>query len=407
MKTVVQINSVVNKGSTGKICQGIGSQAQANGWDTYIVFGRKSNSTDLKTYEINSTFEFIQHLGASFLFDAHGRASKNSTLKLCNWLDQIKPEVVHLHNIHGYYLNVPTIVSYLREKKIPVVWTLHDCWSFTGHCSYYSDINCEKWMTECHKCPKTKNYPKSLFCDNSTNNYLWKKQLFSSWEELEIVTVSKWLEHEVRKGFLKKEKIRTIYNGVDKSVFHPSHDVTSINEKFDLGQKFVALAAATSWSKAKGLGDYRKLANLLGDNEVIVLIGLDSKTIKDLPKCIIGLGRTENQTELADWYTRANVVLNLSTQETFGMTTAEALACGTPVIAYNATASPELISEKVGYIREPHDIEGVYQAIQETKQGKRDDLESNCVSHASLNFDQDTQYQKYLSLYKSLLDDLK
>ncbi|HAQ71100.1 MAG TPA: glycosyl transferase [Flavobacteriales bacterium] len=402
MKTIVQINSVINKGSTGRICQGIGLQAQENGWDNHIVFGRKSNSTDLNTYDIGSTFSFIQHLGASLLFDAHGKGSRNSTLKLCNWLDEIKPDVVHLHNVHGYYLHVPSIVSYLREKKISVVWTLHDCWSFTGHCSYYSDINCEKWKTECHKCPKTKNYPKSLFIDNSSHNYRWKKKLFSNWEQLEIVTVSKWLEHEVRKGFLKAENIRTIYNGVDKNIFHPSHDLTRINKKFDLEQKFVALAAATAWSETKGLKDYIKLASYLREDEVIVLIGLDLNTIKNLPKGIIGLHRTENQTELAEWYTRANVVLNLSTQETFGMTSIEGFACGTPSIVYNTTASPELVDEGTGVVIEPHDLDAVYDNMVKIKNNQLAITKEKCLARVENNFDSKKQFNKYIELYESL-----
>lgn len=402
MKTVVQINSVINKGSTGKICQEIGELTENNGWKHYIAYGRDSNQTDLTSYRVGNKLDNYSHAAKSILFDAQGLGSRQATINLCKWLDQVSPNVIHLHNLHGHYLNYPYLFRYLKQSNVPVLWTLHDCWSFTGHCTYYSDIECVKWKTKCYECPKRANYPKSLFLDFSTRNFEMKKGLFLGIKNLKLITVSNWLRQEVKQSFLGDQEIVTIHNGVDTSIFHPGYDVSVLDEKYGLKGKFVAVAAATAWSPTKGFSDYVSLSGLLKSNEVLVLIGLDEKTIAQLPPNMIGVRRTESQQELARWYNRADVVLNLSTQETFGMTTVEGFACGTPAIVYNSTASPELINEKVGYVLEPGDVCAVYTKIRELRL-KNDSLGYDCVKHANENFNSDKQYSKYISIYESLL----
>lgn len=402
MKTLVQVNSVINKGSTGRICQGIGELAEELGWSHFVAYGRDSNQTDLKCYRTGDKWDNYFHVAKSLLFDAQGLGSKKATANLCEWLDQVSPNLIHLHNLHGHYINIPYLFNYLKKVNVPVVWTLHDCWSYTGHCTYYSDIDCVKWQHKCFECPKYSNYPKSLFLDRSTANFDLKKSLYAGFEDLHIVTVSDWLRHEVSQSFLGERDIRTIHNGVDTAVFHPNYDFSSINEEYSLKNKFVALAAATAWSPTKGLSDYVALSRFLKDDEIIVLIGLDDKTIAKLPYNVLGISRTESQQELARWYNRANVVLNLSTQETFGMTTVEGFACGTPSIVYNSTASPELITSKVGFFVEPGDIRAVYSKIT----GLRETINlkaTDCVNHANQNFNARTQYLKYLDLYESLV----
>lgn len=401
MKTVVQINSVINKGSTGRIAQQIGEHVENQGWRHFLVYGRPSNPTNLDAYKISSYTDNLIHYGLSLALDAHGLGSQITTSKLCRWLSQINPSLVHLHNLHGYYLNYPILAKYLQEKRIPVVWTLHDCWAFTGHCSYYSDINCTKWHTECHTCPKKRSYPASI-TDRSKSNFERKQKLFKAFDSLQLVTVSDWLKGEVQKSFLSKLPVVTIHNGVDTKVFHENYSTAELDERYHLKGRFVAVAAATSWSPTKGFQDYLRMAEKLDENEKIVLIGLNDHQIANLPPGIIGITRTESSEELARWYRRANVVLNLSTQETFGMTTVEGFACGSPSIVYNATASPELINEKVGYVVEAGDVDAVYSKMQELRSENKL-LSSDCVHHVHQNFNSKKQYLNYIKLYDRLL----
>ena len=316
----------------------------------------------------------------------------------------IKPDIIHLHNIHGYYLNYEVLFEFLHRFKGKVVWTLHDCWSFTGHCSYFSDINCKKWILECESCPKVKNYPRSLILDTSKTTYLLKKKLFSTLENLQIVTVSEWLHNLVSTSFLKDHSIVTINNAVDLSVFKPKEINSHLIKKYNISNKFIMIAAATAWSKNKGFDDYLELSSLLSDDEIIVLIGLKDDVIKKLPFNIIGISRTENQMELADWYNIADVVLNLSYQETFGMTSAEGFACGKPTIVYNVTASPELVSkDELGYIIEPGNISEVYKAVKIIKENGSNFYADICRENAIENYSTDIQFQKYIDLYKKLL----
>jgi glycosyltransferase involved in cell wall biosynthesis len=403
MKTIVQINSVINKGSTGKICQGIGELAQVEGWQHHAVFGRLSNDTSLATYRIGSNIDNRLHFLRSFLFDAQGLGSKKATEKLCQWLADLSPSIIHLHNLHGYYLNVPTLLNFLKKSSIPVVWTLHDCWAFTGHCAYYSDVNCRKWESQCFKCPKTRNYPKSLFIDQSKRNFELKSDLYKAFDNLNLIAVSDWLKNEVSSSILSDRAITTIHNGVDMKVFNRDYNCNSIDKLYKLKNKFVAIAAATSWGPTKGLADYKLISSFLAKDEVIVLIGLSKDVIKDLPRNIIGIERTENQKELARWYNRADVVLNLSTQETFGMTTIEGFACGTPVIVYNSTASPELIENGVGYIVEPGSVREVYGKMKLLRGEIGEEMSERCVSYAAENFNSQKQYKKYLELYDQLI----
>lgn len=402
MKTVVQINSVANKGSTGRICQGIGELATEKGWKHFLAYGRESNPTNLQLYRIGSKLDNYLHTAQSMFFDAQGLGSERSTRRLCDWLETISPNLVHLHNLHGHYINYPVLLEFLKNKRTPIVWTLHDCWTYTGHCTYYSDISCVKWKSECADCPKTANYPKSLFLDRSSRNFNLKKKLFSTVKNLHLVTVSDWLREEVSQSFLSEVDVRTIHNGVDTNVFHTDYKIDVLDQKYELTGKWIAMAAATSWNPTKGLYDYITLSKYLDKDEMIVLIGLEKNQIAMLPPNMLGISRTENQAELALWYNRANVVLNLSTQETFGMTTVEGFACGTPSIVYDATASPELINDKVGFVVEPGDLKAVYSRMQGLKRTS-DTISQACVTHANQNFNLRTQYSMYLDLYESLL----
>lgn len=403
MPKLLQINSVVNKGSTGRIAEQIGSFVINKGWESYIAYGRSAGISTSNLIRVGDNWDQKLHGLQTRLFDRHGLASATATFKLVKEIQSINPDIIHLHNIHGYYLNYKILFDFLEKQSIPIVWTLHDCWAFTGHCTYFSDINCLKWQTHCSKCPKKKNYPGSLFLDNSFYNFEYKKQYFNKLSNLTIVTVSHWLASMVKQSFLSKHPLQVIHNGVSLSDFYPTANTVELNAKYGFNNRKVLLAVATSWSKNKGWEDYIKLAELLPADYVIVLVGVTRKQKSLLPSGIIGIERTENLQELAKLYGHANVLLNLSYQETFGMTTIEAAACGTPAIVYNATASPELVSDETGIIVEPGNIPGVLKAIEEIASKDKHYYIQTCRNYVLNNFNKEDRFKDYFELYNNLL----
>ncbi len=405
MPTLLQINVSLNSESTGRIVEQIGLKAISAGWISYVAYGRAYNESKSVPIKICNKFEIILHGINSLLFDNHGFSSTIATKKLIKKIKQIKPDIIHLHNIHGYYINIEILFNFLKDSHIPVVWTLHDCWAYTGHCSYYSDIQCNKWETGCNNCPKRGNYPKSLIVDNSSKNYIRKRNLFNSIDNLTLVPVSGWLGHEVEKSFFKGKRIFPILNGVDVNTFFPNNNVTDLIQRYRLYNKYILLGVATAWGERKGIYDYAKLSELLSDNYKIVMIGLTEKQSKSLPNNILKLKRTENVKELAEWYSLATLVLNLSSQESFGLTTVEGFASGTPCVAYNCTASPELITSETGAVVAKGDVNALIMAINKISNNGKNYYAENCRKRALECFNMEIQYNKYLKLYDSLLYD--
>ncbi len=407
MPKLLQINSVVNKGSTGRIAEQIGDFGLNLGWKSFIAHGRGGGESVSETIKIGNSFDSKLHAIESRLFDNHGLSSRKATFNLISQITQINPDIIHLHNLHGYYLNYQLLFAYLHTIKIPIVWTLHDCWAFTGHCTFFSDINCHKWETECNHCPKSKNYPSSVFYDNSKNNFSLKRQVFTSNENLTLVPVSNWLGSVVKNSFLKNVPMNVIQNGVDLTSFSPIDSMQVIEEKYSIKNKKILLGVATSWDARKGLADYFKLAGIISKDYVIVLVGLTKKQIESLPASIIGIERTESISTLNELYSAAHIVLNLSNQESFGMTTVEGYASGTPSIVYNCTASPELITHETGLVIEAGNIEALVNGIEKiTKNGKAH-YSSNCRKLAESNFDKNKKIEAYFNLYEKLISKSK
>jgi putative colanic acid biosynthesis glycosyltransferase len=400
---VLQVNSFVNMGSTGRISEQIGLKVIQEGWESYIAFGRKANSSKSKLYKIGKDFDFYRHALESRILDKHGLSSINSTNNFIDYIYQIKPDIIHFHNLHGYYVNYEILfesISKLNNCKI--VWTLHDCWSFTGHCTYFSDINCDKWKETCFSCPKKNNYPSSLFFDKSRESYNLKKALFTKFP-ITFVPVSNWLGSLVSESFLKDQNIEVISNGVDSDIFYSKNPNVNLLNKYKLNGKTVLLAASTSWAGQKGFSDYIKLSNILSKDQVIVLVGLPKSLSKKLPSNVIGVPRTEIISELVDWYNVSSIVLNLSKLETFGLTTVEGFMCGKPSVVYNSTASPELIKSSVlGRIVEVGDIFEVKSAIDELLISQSNSYKIREL--ALLDYSANNQFFKYIDLYKRLLN---
>ncbi|MBL6944860.1 MAG: glycosyltransferase [Bacteroidales bacterium] len=402
MKNLLQIGIEVNSGSTGRIAEQIGIVALNNGWQSYITFARGFNPGKSNTIKIGNKVNIYAHVLQTRLWGNHLKASTQATKRLIREISLIKPDIIQLHQLHGYYLNLEVLFNYLANIHIPVVWTLHDCWAFTGHCAYFSLLNCNKWQSECFDCPQIHKYPKS-YVDKSKENFYLKEKLFNSLPNLTIVTVSDWLNGLVKQSFLKKHHVQTIQNGVDITKFYPHKDTDYLRKKYSIPNKTLVMGVGTIWSESKGLYDYIKLRDLLDQNVSIVLVGLTKKQIDKLPQGIIGIERTESIDELAQLYSLADIVLSLSYQEAFGLTPIEGFACETPTIVYNNTALPELITSKVGIITETGNLKQVNDAIMEIIKKGKNQYSTSCIARASKVFDINVKYQQYFALYEKLL----
>lgn len=402
---LLQINVTANWGSHGKIAEGIGNLAIKDGWNSYLAFGRYANLSQSELIKIGGKRDVYFHVAESRLFDNHGLASRRATDKFLKKIEELNPDIIHLHNIHGYYLNYPKLFEFLRVLQKPVVWTLHDCWAFTGHCVHPTFVECTQWPVHCvYPCPLRGEYPKSWIVDRCEKNFDLKKSLFNKLETLHIVTVSKWLENEVRKSYLKDKDIRCIYNGVDTAVFRPTNFSNLIHKHSIKSTEKVVLGVASLWEVRKGLKDFYSLRKLLPSSYRIILIGVSRKQIKELPQGIEGVIRTNSPKELAAYYSMADVYVNPSQAETFGMTTAEALACGTPAVVYDVTACPEVVDDITGRVVEYGDVERISENIKEIC--GIDDIKSvrdACVGRVQSLFNANKQYRKYLELYSELL----
>lgn len=407
MPTLLQINTTLNSGSTGRIAEGIGLTAKNNGWDCYVAHGaRYKNVSQLHPIQVGNYFNEIIHGGwYSLLCDHHGLGSIHATKCLIKKIDTIiKPDIIHLHNIHGYYLNYRLLFEYLQTVNIPVVWTLHDCWAFTGHCVHFDLIKCNKWQTQCCQCPQRGCYPKSFILDHSFDNYQLKKRLFTSLSDrLIIVPVSNWLAGLVKQSFLKDSRIQVIHNGIDIKSFEPSNDMNELVERNQINNKII-LGVAAPWSERKGLLDFIKLRSILPLSDyTIVLIGLTKKQIIHLPKGIIGLERTQNIQELAKWYSVANVFFNPTYEDNYPTVNLEAIACGTPVVTYRTGGSPEAINT-TGVVVNQGDLNGAIEAIRMLCSENQILLRTQCRTYAEQNFDRNQCFHQYLDLYNTILN---
>ncbi len=400
---VLQINTTVNSGSTGRIAEDIGKVLLANGHESYIAYGRGNQKSMSQLLKIGSKIDLYLHIAITRFFDKHGFGSKLATKRLLKQIDKIKPDAVGLHNVHGYYVNIETLFSYLASKSIPVIWTFHDCWPFTGHCAYFDSIGCEKWKTQCNNCPKTKSYPASFGYDNSINNYIDKKRIFNQVSNLTIVTPSNWLRNLVSQSFLQQKSL-TIHNGVDLNQFKERDDTQVIIRKWNLNGKKVILGVASIWDARKGLADFKYLASKLQNNFQIILIGLTAQQIAKLPQNIIGVQRTESLEELARYYSLATVFVNPTYEDNFPTTNIESLSCGTPVITYNTGGSPESVSESTGKVVKKGDKDALLDAIIEiiSKNNFRE-MAKDCRNSAVAFFNKDDRYLEYLKLYEEMV----
>ena len=355
------INSVCSIRSTGRICTDIANKLEQEGHECKIAYGRENVLSEYEKYahRITSPLEVKIDGVKSRLFDNAGLNSKRATKKFIKWVEKYDPDLIHLHNLHGYYINIEVLFEYIKRKNKPVIWTMHDCWAFTGHCSHFARINCDKWLSGCHHCPKKKGYPSSVFLDNSKRNYHKKKAAFAGVENMTIVTPSKWLASLVEQSFFKGTKIQVINNGINTDIFKPTQG--NFREKYGLQNKKILLGVASAWSESKGLYDFVKLSEKLDDNYKIVLVGLTESQCAELPPQILAITRTTNINELAEIYSTADLFINPTYGDTYPTVNLEAQACGTPVVTYKTGGSVESVPSE--NVVDTGDIEGLMSIV--------------------------------------------
>ena len=398
---LLQINPVVRLNtSTGRIMKEIGEIAQAAGWESYIAYsgardGVPQHSSQL--VPVGNKLDLALHAVATRLFDAHGLVSRRATKQLIRRIREIDPDIVHIHNVHGYWLNYPLLCQYLRESGKPVIWTVHDCWLYTGHCYYYSAARCDKWQTGCGHCPQKRAFPASWVFDRSARNWHDKQHAFGSLERLTIVPVSDWIRQEMAHSFLADKPFQVIHNGIDLDVFHPAEPGA------ERPAGTVILGVATLWHEGKGVRDFVELAGRLHEGERLVLVGRMSEEQRAaFPAGVEFIERTENVAKLAALYAQATAFVNPTWQDNYPTVNLEAIACGTPVVTYRTGGSVEAVAEGTGFVVEQGDVQGLLDRVRELAAEDRKTIAERCRAHALQHFNKQERYQDYIRLYESL-----
>ncbi len=398
MPKLLQINCCLNL-STGKIAQQIGELAISKGWESWIAYSGRAATVPSKSniIRVGNYFDACIHYGMQKIFDNEGLNSSCQTRKLLKKIDELRPDVVHLHNIHDHWLNYRLLFQYLAKNNIPVVWTQHDQWATTGHCMY-NLCGCERWKTECHDCPVSKWY--SLDC--SRRNFRLKKELLAAIPSLTIVPVSDWLGNNIRQSHLKDRPIEVIHNGIDIHTFSPQP--TDAHERYGIDKrKKIILGVAALWDARKGLNDFYALAKRLPKEEyAIVIVGrLTEEVALSEDGCqMVFVPQTQNMLELAQLYSSASVFVNPTYQDNYPTTNLEAIACGTPVITYATGGSPESVDESTGAVVTQGDIDGLLANIEKLTSG---DYTEACRRKAEAEFDNSKCFNPYISLYNKSL----
>lgn len=397
---VFQINIVYGIKSTGRIAADISSELKKSGFECEVAYGRgKCNAVG--GYRIGNDFDVISHAIFARLFDKAGYGSAKATKRLIVHIEAVQPDIIHLHNIHGYYVNIKILFEFLAKYNKPVVWTLHDCWPFTGHCAYFDYVQCEKWKTGCYECPNKRDYPKSFFMDCSSQNYVSKQKLFLSVPNMIFVTPSRWLKKLLEQSFLNQIECRVIHNGIDLDSFQfresDFRTRNGISEK-----ECILLGVASTWSRRKGLADFIQLSQSTKGKYKIVLVGISEKQQKSIPSSIICINKTNDVQELAYIYSAADIFVNTSYEDNFPTVNLEALACGTPVVTYDTGGSGECLCEGVGLTVAKGDLSALEGALERiiSMNVPRD----VCRKRAE-EYSKEKCYKEYIDLYKELSEE--
>lgn len=400
MKKILQINPVIKENtSTGKIMRTLGELAQAAGWESYVAYSRARDGVpphSSRLVPVGNKADLLLHWVATRLFDAHGLASRLATRRFVARLRELNPDVIHIHNIHGYFLNYKILSRALAQMGKPVVWTVHDCWLYTGHCYHYASAGCERWKTGCHHCPQKKAFPASRLLDRSRRNWEDKKKAFCSIPGLTLVTVSRWMKGEIARSFLGGVRCEVIHNGIDLDTFRPSPSAETA-----LAYGTYYLAVASIWLPEKGLQDLEKLSSVLDADERLVVVGKRPSGHR-FPRNVVCLERTADAAALAALYTEAVALVNPTWQDNYPTVNMEAIACGTPVVSYRTGGSPESITPQTGRVVEQGDVEGLAEALHAIRRQGKEHFSEACRSYALAHFRAQDRFNDYIQLYESL-----
>lgn len=336
------INSVAGFGSTGRIAAQQCRDLMAQGHQCTLAFGRdKANCDDVPTVRIGGDWDVRLHGLRNRLLDDQGFGSKAATRRFLDWVKEYDPDVIWLHNVHGYYLHIGLLFSYLKTCGKQIRWTLHDCWTFTGHCAYFDFAGCEKWKTGCHHCPQKHTYPQSLLRDNSRKNFRQKSSLFTGIPNLTLITPSQWLADLLQESYLREYPVEVVYNTINTEIFKPSP--SNFREEHGLQDKKILLGVASIWEERKGLRDFVKLSDMLPAQYKILLVGVTAQQEKALPQNILALPRTNSPRELAEIYTAADLFVNPTYEDNYPTVNLEARACGTRIVCYDTGGCRETL----------------------------------------------------------------
>ncbi len=401
---VLQINAAYGEGSTGRMTRELHEYMLCQGIDSYVACSKGIDSSDFRQICIGNPMDVKFHSLMARLTGFQGYSSKRATIELLKKMDELRPDIVQLGNLHSNYVNVRMLLDYLGKHDIATVIVLHDCWFYTGKCTHYTIDKCNRWKNQCGNCPRLKKDIPSWYFDCTTKMLEDKSMCFKNIKKLGVIGVSKWIAYEARKSILKDATIiKCIYNWIDTDIFKPDYTRASvIRRKLNLGDKKVILGVSNVWSNAKGLKTFLELSKLLDEKEIILLVGNVNGV--DLPENLINIPPISKAEELVGYYTLANVFLQLSPEETFGKVVVEAMSCGTPVIAVNSTANPELISEKTGYVCEVGDVVAIKKKIDLINTSSSDTYQTLCRKFVKCKFRMKAQMEEYITLYKDLVD---
>jgi putative colanic acid biosynthesis glycosyltransferase len=405
---VLQINTVYQFGSTGRIVKYIKDLCAKEGIDSYAVYG-DSAGLGLNDYRIicvqNQLLRKWNILKCR-IWPKHGFYNVTETKRLIKFMEEIKPDIIHLHNIHNHYVNVDMLFDYIKSKNIPVVWTFHDCWPFTGWCAYFDYAQCDKWKIQCYQCPCKHDYPFTFFFDLSKSNFLRKKNCFSGVKNMTIVSPSKWLADLTKQSFLRNYSVKVINNGIDLSVFKPTQ--SDVKQRLGIADKKMILAMAMHIGKRKGLMYLLCLREMLNENERLVLVGVTSeeKAKYDSEHCVC-VKRTSNLMNLAEYYSAADVFINPTLEDNFPTTNIESLACGTPIVTFDTGGSVEPVDDETGLVVPKGDLVGLLSAIRKVLLNGNKKYAGACVEKARSCYDKDKKFKEYIDLYKEIYNNRK
>ena len=394
-KRVVSIN-LGNFGSTGTIMKGISALAEEKGYETYLAYPANDHNGPKGSNDIIILGKTYLKVCKKLSYETgySGRFAVLPTLVFLTRLRRLRPDVVHLHNLHNSYINLSMLFSFLKKRKVKVIWTLHDCWAFTGHCPHFTMVKCDKWRTGCGECPQPDTYPR-MKRDRSGESWKLKKKWFSGVKDMTIVTPSKWLADLARESFLSEYPVRVINNGIDLDIFR--YRPSNILEKYNLRSKYVVLCVSSTWGERKGLDVFVSLASRLGDDYTIVLIGTDDRIDEQLPDNIVSVHATTNREELAQYYSAADLFVNPTREENYPTVNMEAIACGTPVLTFRTGGSPEIPDSRSGYVVETDDIDEMERQVRRIcEQGIFP--REQCLERAK-DFDIQSVFKEYIDLY--------